>query len=53
MKVCVTVSLEVDAEAWADEYGVSRKAVREDVKRWAADRLNRYDDQLALVTAVR
>ncbi|MFD7164908.1 hypothetical protein [Streptomyces violascens] len=32
MKVRITITLDVDAEAWAHEYGLDRRDVREDVK---------------------
>lgn len=32
MKVAVNVTVEVDAEAWATEFGVERDEVRADVK---------------------
>lgn len=36
MKVRVTVTLNIDAEAWETNYGVSgAAAIREDVQTWA------------------
>lgn len=32
MKVRLTVTLEVDAEAWANEYGLDKDEVRKDVR---------------------
>lgn len=49
MKVKVQVTIDVDAEAWAEEYGIDKADVRTDVKRWALDRLHRYDDGIARV----
>jgi hypothetical protein len=39
MKVQVIVTLDVDPEAWALEYGLEPKEVRGDVKRWASNTL--------------
>lgn len=32
MKVKVEFTIDIDADAWAEEYGIDRSAVREDVK---------------------
>lgn len=32
MKIVVQVVVEVDPEAWADEYGISKSEVRQDIK---------------------
>jgi hypothetical protein len=53
MKVKVEVTIEVNAEEWAEEYGCEPESVRSDVKRWAQNRLNSYDDELARVVSVR
>lgn len=53
MKVRVNVTIEVDAEAWAEEYGCEPSEVRADVKRWATNRLDEYSDEIARVEAVR
>lgn len=42
MKVRVEMTLDIDAEAWALEYGVSPSEVREDVKEYV--RHNVYSD---------
>lgn len=34
MKIAVTVVIEVDAEAWADEYGIDKADVRDDIKQY-------------------
>ncbi len=39
MRIRVTVTLDVDPEAWEVTYGVERKDIREDVQRWAEDGL--------------
>ena len=49
MRVKVHVTLDVDENAWAEEYGVHPTEVRADVVRWARERLNRYDDGIARV----
>jgi hypothetical protein len=36
MKVQIKVTVEVDAQQWADEYGCEREEVREDVKTYFA-----------------
>lgn len=35
MKVRVEVTVELDAEAWAEEYGIDESEVREDFKEYA------------------
>jgi len=32
MKVKIEFTIDVDADAWAEEYGIDRSGVREDVK---------------------
>ena len=39
MKIKVTLTVDVDPAAWADEYGTRLSEVREDVKRHAANSL--------------
>ena len=54
MKVKIEVTIDVDVDGWAAEYGCETAAVRADVKRWAHNRLNSYDDgALARVVSVR
>lgn len=53
MKVKIEVTLDVNADEWADEYGCETNEVRADVKRWATDRLNQYDGGTARVVNVR
>lgn len=53
MKVQINVTVEVNERDWAEEYGCEVSEVRADVKRWAQNRLNQYDDDIARVTAVR
>jgi phosphoribosylformimino-5-aminoimidazole carboxamide ribonucleotide (ProFAR) isomerase len=35
MKVKVSLTLDIDPQAWADTYGIDASAVREDVKNYA------------------
>ena len=35
MKVRITTTVEIDAQAWALDYGLTAGEVREDVKEWA------------------
>lgn len=37
MRITVTVKVDVDPEAWMQNYGVDRGEVREDVKRYVED----------------
>lgn len=34
MKISITLTIDVDPEAWADNYGIEKGAVREDVKTY-------------------
>lgn len=52
MKVQISVTVEVNENDWAEEYGCEVREVRADVKRWAQNRLTQSDD-IARVTAVR
>ncbi|WP_159030304.1 hypothetical protein [Streptomyces sp. CB01201] len=36
MKVRITITMDVDAEAWAFDYGLDRRDVRDDVKDYVA-----------------
>lgn len=35
MKISISFTVDVDAEQWANVYGIDRSEVREDVKNWA------------------
>lgn len=35
MKVKIEVTLNIDPDAWATEYGIDKADVREDVKGWS------------------
>ncbi len=49
MKVRVTVTLDVDADAWATEYGLNLEDVRADVKEHAAHSLTGHFAALGLL----
>ncbi|MGW7515092.1 hypothetical protein ACWGJ2_05810 [Streptomyces sp. NPDC054796] len=51
MKVRMIITLDLDADAWATEYGVSREEVRADVKSYIATALQ--DCHLSLDQLVR
>ena len=36
MKVKIEFTVDIDPEAWAEEYGLARGDVREDVKAWVS-----------------
>jgi hypothetical protein len=40
MKIKLSITVEVDAEAWIDEYGLPSDEVRADVLSWAKNTLN-------------
>lgn len=42
MKVHVSFTLDVDAEAWALAYGVDKSKIREDVKMYVAERTHEF-----------
>lgn len=42
MKVRLTVTVEVDPSAWADEYGCERSEVREDVRSYFTDGIGQF-----------
>lgn len=37
MKVRIAVTVDVDPEAWAEEYGIESSGVREDLKTWVVN----------------
>lgn len=39
MKIVVQVVVEVDPEAWADEYGIDKSEVRGDIKQYVLSNL--------------
>jgi hypothetical protein len=39
MKVTVSITVEVDVEAWANTYGIDKKEVRADVRTYAVNQL--------------
>lgn len=39
MKIAMTITIEIDADAWAAEYGIDRSEVREDVRRYVSTTL--------------
>lgn len=39
MKIRIAMTLDVDVEAWADEFGIDTTDVRADVARWAENGL--------------
>lgn len=43
MKIQISVTVEVNEQDWAEEYGCEVREVRADVKRWAATRLHTED----------
>lgn len=49
MKVRVAFTVEVDAQAWADEYGVEVDAVREDVRSYVASSVREHLSDLGLL----
>lgn len=53
MKVKVTVTLDVDADAWAREFYLDREDVREDVQIYFADTCHEQLASLGLNLKVR
>jgi hypothetical protein len=49
MKVQVTVTVEIDPQAWADEYGTEIGSVRADVKRHAAQIVQQHFDSVGVL----
>jgi hypothetical protein len=49
MKVQVTVTVEIDPQAWADEYGSEIGNVRADVKRYAAQIVQQHFDSVGVL----
>lgn len=50
MKVSVNITLDIDPEAWATEYGVEgSKAIREDVKQHAANSIKQHFDNVGVL----
>lgn len=50
MKVRVSFVLDVDAETWSQEYGISAAEVREDVKRYVENGAHDHLTDLGLLT---
>jgi len=50
MIVALRISVEVDVDAWADEYGVDRNQVRDDVRSWVVETLESAPIPLHQVT---
>lgn len=48
MKVRVTATVEIDAQAWAEEYGIDPADVRKDVQAHLADSLQQHVDSLGV-----
>jgi hypothetical protein len=51
VKVRVVITLDIDPETWATEYGVTgARDIREDVVRWADNALQSHASDLGLLT---
>lgn len=48
MRIRVTVSVDVDDQAWADEYGMDRRDVRDDVRRYITKAIDSQLSDLGL-----
>lgn len=51
MKVTVKVTVDVDADVWAAEYGILKSEVREDVHALVSEAIYQHLDNLGLLTA--
>jgi hypothetical protein len=52
MKVRIVLTVDVDPEAWANEYGVDRSEVREDVKRYVGTSMHDWASSRDLINDV-
>lgn len=50
MKVAVNLTLDIDPDAWADEYGVEAADVAQDVERHVTNTVNAHLNSLGLLT---
>lgn len=48
MKVRITTTVEVDPDAWAADFGVDRKEVRDDVRAYFSNWIQGHVDSLGL-----
>jgi hypothetical protein len=46
MRIRIVLNLDVDAEVWAEEYGVARANVRSDVQRYIRNGLQDHFDSV-------
>ncbi|MGP5262782.1 MULTISPECIES: hypothetical protein [Glutamicibacter] len=46
MKIQISLTVEIDPEAWASSYGIEKHDVRQDFKRWAVQKILEHPEGL-------
>ncbi|MGP9651765.1 hypothetical protein ACT3TP_14925 [Glutamicibacter sp. AOP38-B1-38] len=46
MKIQISLTVEIDPEAWASFYGIEKHDVRQDFKRWAVQKILEHPEGL-------